>query len=204
MIEKEFKTLAGKKQQFNRVVLTKQEALELFAENPFKVSLITNKIKDDQKLTAYRCGNLIDLCTGPHVPHTGKIKAFKVMKNSSAYWLGKNTNDSLQRVYGVSFPTPKQLKEYEEFLKEAERRNHRNIGIQQDLFFFHHLSPGCCFFMPHGAHVYNQLIGFIREQYRIRYFTEVITPNMYNLKLWKQSGHYQNYKKNMFLLRVEN
>jgi threonyl-tRNA synthetase len=186
------------------LILTKSEALDLFSSNPFKVSLITNKIPEGGKITAYKCGTLIDLCTGPHIPNTGRVKAFKVMKNSSAYWLGKNINDSLQRIYGVSFPNAAELKEYVHFLEEAEKRDHRNIAKAQDLFFFHQMSPGNGFFMPRGTHIYNTLITFMREQYVFREFTEVVTPNLFNLKLWKTSGHYQNYKKNMFLLKLEN
>ena len=110
--------------------MTKAEALELFKHNPFKVQLISNKIPDDKKVTAYKNGNLIDLCTGPHIPSTAKIKAFKVMKNSSAYWLGKATNDSLQRIYGITFPSKKQLTEHIKLLEDAAKRDHRIIGKQ--------------------------------------------------------------------------
>ena len=109
-------------------MLTKEESLRLFGSNPFKVSLITNKIPDGGRVTAYRCGNLIDLCTGPHIPSTKIIKAFKVMKNSSAYWLGKAENDSLQRVYGITFPSKKEMDEYIHLLEEAAKRDHRTIG----------------------------------------------------------------------------
>lgn len=108
-IEKTFAKVAAEKQPFQRVVLTKKQALELFKHNPFKVQLITNKIPDNAITTAYKCGKLIDLCTGPHLPNTGYVKAFKVEKNSAAYWLGKNTNDGLQRVYGIAFPSKKEL-----------------------------------------------------------------------------------------------
>ncbi len=108
--------------------MSKEEALRLFAYNPFKVQLIQNKIPEGGKVTAYRNGDLIDLCTGPHVPNTGRIKAFKVMKNASSYWLGKATNDSLQRIYGVTYPSKKELDEYIHFMEEAAKRDHRVIG----------------------------------------------------------------------------
>jgi len=168
------------------------------------VQLIAGKIADDMKVTAYRCGDLIDLCTGPHIPSTKLIKAFKVMKNSAAYWLGKATNDSLNRVYGISFPSKKEMDEYIHLKEEAEKRDHRLIGKQQKLFDIHELSPGCAFFYPHGTHIYNKLMSLIRDQYRVRGFTEVTTPNTFNLKLWKTSGHYDKYKENLFLLKVEN
>lgn len=190
--------------QFQRVVIDKEEALQLFSYNPFKVQLISNKIPDGGKTTAYRCGPLIDLCTGPHLPYTKKIKAFSVTKNSSAYWLGNAENDSLQRIYGVSFPTKAELDEHIHLLAEAERRDHRNVGRQQDLYFWHVFSPGSTFFLPSGARLYNRLIDFIKKEYRIRGFTEVLSPNVYNSDLWKISGHYQNYKDDMFMFNVEN
>lgn len=101
-----------KKLPFERALLTKQEALELFRDNPFKVQLITNKVPEGGYTSAYRCGTLVDLCTGPHLPNTGRIKAFKIIRNAAAYWLGNNKNDDLQRVYGVAFPKANMLKEY--------------------------------------------------------------------------------------------
>jgi threonyl-tRNA synthetase len=189
---------------YQRLTLSKAESLELFKHNPFKVQLITNKVPENGKTTAYRCGSLIDLCMGPHLMATGLVKAFKVTKNSSCYWLGNNNNDSLQRVYGISFSADKELKEWIKRKEEEEKRDHRNIGKQQDLFMFHNLSPGSAFMYPNGAHIYNKLMGFIRKQYSLRGFTEVLSPNIFNLKLWKTSGHYKNYKDNMFMLKVEN
>lgn len=125
--------------------------------------MIQTKIPDDGRVTAYKNGNLIDLCTGPHIPSTKLIKAFKVMKNSSAYWLGDAKNDTLQRVYGISFPSKKELDEHVNFLAEAEKRNHRNLGRQQKLFDMHELSPGCGFFYPHGTQIYNKLTNMIRD-----------------------------------------
>ncbi len=153
--------------------------------------------------TVYRCGPLIDLCRGPHVRHTGKIKGFKLTKNSSSYWEGDCNRESLQRIYGISFPDNKQMKEWEHFQAEAAKRNHRKIGTEQDLFSFHELSPGSCFFHPKGALIYNKLIEFIRSEYRKRGFQEVITPNVYNAKLWMTSGHWQHYQDNMFSFECE-
>uniref|UniRef100_A0A8C5HNG9 threonine--tRNA ligase n=1 Tax=Gouania willdenowi TaxID=441366 RepID=A0A8C5HNG9_GOUWI len=149
------------------------------------------------------CGPLIDLCRGPHVRHTGKIKAMKIHKNSSTYWEGKADMETLQRIYGISFPDPKMLKEWEKFQEEAKNRDHRKLGREQDLFFFHDLSPGSCFFLPKGAFIYNTLIEFIRSEYRKRGFQEVVTPNIYNSKLWQTSGHWQHYSENMFSFEAE-
>jgi len=194
----------AKKLSFDRLVITKEEALELFAENPFKVQLISTKIPDGAMTSAYRCGTLIDLCRGPHVPNTGSIKTFACTKNSSAYWLGKAEYDSLQRIYGISFPDDKKMKDYKKMLAEAAERDHRNVGNKQELFFFHaSVSPGSCFWQPMGARLYNTLVEFMRREYHIRNFQEVITPNIYSEHLFKTSGHYQNYKDNMYGFDVE-
>jgi len=203
-LEQAMTKLAKQNAPFERLVLTKEEALELFADNPFKVTLISEKVPDGGKASAYRCGPLIDWCRGPHVTTTAKMKACWLNKNSAAYWLGKATNDSLQRVYGVSFPSDKELKQYQKFLEEAEKYDHRNVGKQQGLYMFHStVSPGSCFWSPMGARIYNKLIEFIRAEYRIRGFEEVVTPNIFSCDLWKVSGHYQNYKDDMFIWEIE-
>jgi threonyl-tRNA synthetase len=202
-IEKRFKKIAEENHSFQKIYLTKQEALQLFKDNPFKVQLLTHKIPDTAIVTAYRSGSLIDLCTGPHLPTSKLVKAFKITKTSAAYWLGKNTNDDLQRVYGVSFPSDKQLDEYVKLQEEIEKRDHRNIGTGQELFFFSQLSPGSAFFYPAGAVIYNRLIDLIRREYKVRGYSEVITPNMYSNTLWQTSGHWAKYKDNMFTFKVE-
>jgi len=191
-------------QPYERCVLTKEEALELFSENPFKVQLITNKVPDGSLTSCYRSGPLVDLCRGPHLPSTGRAKAFEVTKNSAAFWLGDQTLDSLQRVYGISFPSEKHLKDWKKFQEEAAKRDHRNIGKTQDLFFHHPIaSPGSTFWFPMGARIYNTLIDFMRSEYHVRGFSEVVTPNMYTAKLFMTSGHYQNYADGMYSLDIE-
>ncbi|KAJ3103447.1 threonyl-tRNA synthetase [Phlyctochytrium bullatum] len=154
-------TLASKaikeKQPFQRLVVSKENLLKMFEHNKYKVHIINDKIPDGTSTTVYRCGPLIDLCYGPHIPDTGRIKALAVVKNSASYFLGDAKNDSLQRIYGISFPDSKQMKEYKQFMEEAAKRDHRKIGIEQELFFFHELSPGSCFFLPHGARIYNTI-----------------------------------------------
>ncbi|RCN29082.1 putative threonine--tRNA ligase [Ancylostoma caninum] len=190
------------KQPFERLEMTKEDLLEMFKYNEFKVRIIKEKIHTP-KTTVYRCGPLIDLCRGPHVRHTGKIKALQITKSSSSYWEGKADAESLQRIYGISFPDPKQLKEWQKFQEEAAKRDHRKLGRDQELFFFNPLSPGCAFWYPKGAHIYNTLMNFMRKEYRKRGFTEVITPNMFNSKLWETSGHWQHYSEDMFRFEVE-
>jgi len=202
-IDDEFRKSVKRKEKFERLVVTKEEALDLFSYSPFKTALIAAKVPDGTRTTVYRNGDLIDLCMGPHVPHTGKIKAFKMLRCSAAQWLGDAKNDQLQRVYGVSYPNKKLLKTHIANLEAAKERDHRRLGVQQKLFMFHKLSPGSAFFLPHGTIVYNTLSEFIRTQYRKRGYSEVITPNIFNLKLWEQSGHAKHYKDDMFTFEVE-
>ncbi|XP_029367248.1 threonine--tRNA ligase 1, cytoplasmic isoform X2 [Echeneis naucrates] len=196
------KKIIKEKQPFERLEIKKETLLEMFKYNKFKCRILNEKVTTPTT-TVYRCGPLIDLCRGPHVRHTGKIKALKIHKNSSTYWEGKADMETLQRIYGISFPDPKMLKEWEKFQEEAKNRDHRKLGREQDLFFFHDLSPGSCFFLPKGAFIYNTLVEFIRSEYRKRGFQEVVTPNIYNSKLWQTSGHWQHYSENMFSFEVE-
>eukprot|EP00761_Pharyngomonas_kirbyi_P012508 gb/GECH01012535.1/.p1 GENE.gb/GECH01012535.1/~~gb/GECH01012535.1/.p1 ORF type:complete len:681 (+),score=214.99 gb/GECH01012535.1/:1-2043(+) len=203
-IDKIVNQITKEKQPFERLELTKDEALELFKYNPYKSEILKNKVPEGVRCTAYRCGNLIDPCKGPHLLHTGRVKAFTVTKNSSAYWQGDSSKDSLQRVYAVSFPDKKLMKKYKEFIKQAAERDHRLIGRKQELWFFHEHSPGCTFFLPRGARLYNTLIQLLQKQYWKRGYEEVMTPNIFNVNLWKTSGHWQNYSENMFSFKCEN
>ncbi|KAM6943537.1 threonine--tRNA ligase 1, cytoplasmic [Xenentodon cancila] len=196
------KTVVKEKQPFERLEISKQTLLKMFKYNKFKCRILNEKVTTPTT-TVYRCGPLIDLCRGPHVRHTGKIKTMKVYKNSSTYWEGRSDMETLQRIYGISFPDSKMMKDWELFQEEAKSRDHRKIGKDQELFFFHDLSPGSCFFMPRGAHIYNTLTEFIRDEYWRRGFQEVASPNIYNSKLWETSGHWQHYSENMFSFPVE-
>lgn len=202
-IEAEVQKIVKQKQKFERLVVTKAEALEMFASNPFKVQIISSKVPDHSRTTVYKCGSLIDLCQGPHVRHTGMIKAFACAKHSATNWLGDVTQPTLQRMYGISFPDKKLLKAYKENLELAKARDHRVIGKKQELFFFHDLSPGSAFFLPHGTRIYNKLIAFIKSHYHRKGYTEIITPNVFNLDLWHKSGHALHYKDAMFTFEVE-
>ena len=188
---------------FERVILSKQEALDLFVDNPFKVKLIEAKIHDNAMTTAYRCGDLIDLCTGPHLPSTGRVKVVKVLKNSASYWLANQKNDVLQRVYAISYPSKKEMDIYLLEQEELAKRDHRNILEQQSLVHFNNLAPGCAFYLPHGTRLFNRLIEFMRKQYTYRGFSEVNTPNMFKTDLWKMSGHYFKYREDMFFVKTE-
>ena len=197
------KNVIKEKQKFERLLMTKEDLLKMFHYSKYKTYLIQTKVPDGGSSTVYRCGKLIDLCVGPHIPNTGRIKAFKLLKNSSCYFLGDSNNDSLQRVYGVSFPDKKLMDAHLKFLEEAQLRDHRRIGREQELFMFHEMSPGSAFWLPHGTRIYNTLVELLRTEYHKRGYEEVITPNMYNSKLWETSGHWANYKENMFAFEIE-
>ncbi|XP_064333794.1 threonine--tRNA ligase, mitochondrial isoform X8 [Camelus dromedarius] len=149
-----------------------------------------------------RCGLLVDLCRGPHLRHTGQIGGLKLLTNSSSSWRFSGAPETLQRVSGISFPTAEELRAWEEWREEAELRDHRRIGKEQELFFFHELSPGSCFFLPRGTRVYNALVAFIRAEYTRRGFSEVKTPTLFSTKLWEQSGHWEHYREDMFALQT--
>ncbi|XP_059275370.1 threonine--tRNA ligase, mitochondrial 1-like isoform X2 [Lycium ferocissimum] len=201
-IEAEAAQAVSEKQPFERIEVSRQQALDMFSDNRFKVEIIKD-LPEDKTITVYRCGPLVDLCRGPHIPNTSFVKALACTKASSAYWRGDKDRESLQRVYGISYPDKKQLKEYLAFLEEAKKFDHRELTKKQELFFFHPLSPGSCFFLPHGARVCNKLLEFIRSQYWKRGYEEVWSPNMFNMQLWETSGHAANYKENMFVFEIE-
>lgn len=201
-LNKRVDRIAKQKRTFERLELTKLEALDMFSYNPFKTEII-NELPQGATITAYRDGPFIDLCRGPHVPQSARIKAMMCKGTGQAYWRAKAENPSLQRVYGISFPDKKLLKEYKTLLEEAARRDHRVLAVKQELVMFNQLSPGCPFFLPHGQRIFNTLQSFMRDQYWKHDYTEVQTPNLFDFDLWKQSGHAANYKDNMFCLEVE-
>ena len=196
-VEKVVAEITKENQPFERLMVSKKDLLKMFEYNPYKQKVLNEKVTTEYT-SAYRCGTLIDLCRGPHLSGTGQIKAFKVLKTSSAYFEGKADQESLSRLYGISFPDKKLLKQWEKFQEEAKLRNHRKIGKDQELFFFDEHSPGCCFWYPKGAFIFHQLQELMREQYRKRGFQEVITPNIFDENLWKTSGHWGHYSENMF------
>ncbi|KAG5963281.1 threonyl-tRNA synthetase [Claviceps arundinis] len=196
-------SIIKEKQPFVRLEMTKDELLEMFKYSKYKEYFINQRVPEGTKSTVYRCGPLIDLCRGPHVPNTGNIKAFSVLRNSAAYWLGDSKNESVQRIAGISFPDKTALAEYKKFLEEAAKRNHRKIGQDQKLFFWDEMSPGSTFWLPHGTRIYDSLMTLIKGEYRKRGFQEVMTPNMYKSDLWKTSGHWNHYEENMFTFDVE-
>lgn len=201
-LNKRVDRIAKQKRIFERLELSKEEALSMFAYNKFKLEII-NELPQGETITAYRDGPFIDLCRGPHVPQSTRMKAMMCKGTGQAYWRAKVENPSLQRVYGISFPDKKLLKEYKTLMEEAARRDHRLIAVKQELVMFNPLSPGCPFFLPHGQRIFSTLQEFMRKQYWRHNYTEVQTPNMFDFDLWVQSGHADNYKDNMYSLDVE-
>ncbi|KAL8668112.1 MAG: hypothetical protein Q9202_000090 [Teloschistes flavicans] len=190
------------KQSFDRLHVSIPELKEMFGYSKYKLYYIENLLPPEGS-TVYRCGSLVDLCLGPHIQNTSKIKAFQIMKNSSCYFRGDKDDDSLQRIYGVAFPDKKQMTDHKKFLEEAAKRDHRRIGIEQELFFFNELSPGSAFLLPNGTRIFNALQKLLRSEYQRRGYSEVQSPNMYDSDLWKRSGHWQHYSEDMFVLDVE-
>ncbi|HIJ65479.1 MAG TPA: threonine--tRNA ligase [Candidatus Hydrogenedentes bacterium] len=202
-IEREMAAIVKEDQPFARDELSFADAAARFKEQDeaYKVELIEDL--DAAVVSLYRNGDFVDLCRGPHVPSTGRIKAFKLLSLAGAYWRGDERNPMLQRVYGTAFPTKKQLDEHLALLAEAEKRDHRKLGRQLDLFSFHEAGPGFPFFHPKGLVVLNELMAFWREEHRKRGYGEVRTPLILDLSLWEQSGHWDHYKENMYFTRID-
>ena len=200
-IEAEMKKIVKEKIVVTREEISKKEALELFKDNEFKVEMI-NELEDGQ-ISVYRQGEFVDLCRGPHVPHMGYIKSFKLTKIAGAYWRADAKNKQLQRIYGISFPDKKQLKEYVKLREEAEKRDHRRIGRELDLYSFHDEGPGMPFFHPKGMVIWNELIKFWMEEHGKDGYVEIKTPIMLNKVLWETSGHWMNYRENMYETKID-
>jgi len=203
-IEAKMKEIVKAKQPFVREEIERDAALELFREasEDFKVETI-DAIPSDATLTLYKSGAFTDLCRGPHVDDTGKIRAFKLLRVAGAYWRGNEKGPMLQRLYGTAFPDKKQLKKHLMMLEEAKKRDHRKLGTELGLFHFDPIAPASPFFTGRGAMVYNLLQAYVR-QLNARYgYEEVITPQIFDMELFHQSGHYDHYKDNMFICEID-
>jgi len=201
-IDAKMRELAEKDEPFEERELSKDEARSLFADQPFKLELI-DELPDDEPLTVYTSGSFVDLCRGPHLPSTGYIKHFKLMKLAGAYWRGDSERPMLQRVYGTSWQKAGQLTSYIEMLEEAERRDHRRLGKELDLFSFSELGgAGFPLYHPKGARVLQLLQDWLRDELYKRGYVEARTPHMYRTEMWKMSGHFDNYKDDMYFVDV--
>ena len=200
-IEAEMKKIVKAKLPIRRREVSKAEALEFYQDEPYKREMIQEL--EDGRISFYSQGEFTDLCRGPHVPHTGFVKAFKLMKVSGAYWRADQRKAQLQRIYGTAYFNKKDLKAYLNFLEEAKKRNHRKIGEAQELFSFHDEAPGMPFFHPKGMVMWNLLLDFWREEHRRAGYVETKTPIMLQRRLWEQSGHWENYRENMYTSEVD-
>jgi len=188
---------ATKRQEFS----SKKEALAAFAGNPYKQELIESF--DEQGLSGYHQGEFFDLCRGPHIPNLGKVKAFKVMKTSGAYWRADQTREMLTRIYAISFPDRKMLRDYLKLLEEAKKRDHKIIGPKLDLFSHQEMAQGMAFMHPMGMRVWDALIAYWQECHRKADYLEIKTPVMMSRDLWELSGHWDNYRQNMYTSTID-
>ena len=202
-IETRMEEIAKSNLKVVREEMPKSQAIELFGKmgEDYKVAIL--KDIPEETVSLYRQGDWVDLCRGPHVPSTKALRAFKLTGVAGAYWRGNEKNEMLQRIYGTAWATKEALKEHLRQLEEAKKRDHRKLGRELDLFSFHPIAPASPFFHPKGAIVYNALIGYMRQLY-IRYgYDEVITPQIFDVELWRRSGHYDHYRDSMYFTQVE-
>ncbi len=202
-IENEVKNILKENYSTQKVIFpSKEAALAEFGGNPFKKEIITF-LPENQPITGYRQGEFFDLCRGPHLSKIGKIKAFKIMKSSAAYFRGDQERESLTRIYGVSFPDKGMLQEHLTLLEEAKKRDHRVIGGQLSLFSFSEFAPGMPIIEPNGMIIWNELLKYWREIHTEDEYVEIKTPAMMDKGLWELSGHFANYKENMYLSEID-
>ena len=207
-IEKKMRELADQNLVFERQMWPREEAKRFFRDRgePLKVQLIEEKTDGQREVSCYTIKDketFVDFCVGPHVPSTGKLKAFKLLSTSNAYWKGDARNQPMQRVYGTAFLSEKELKEHLTRIEEAKKRDHRKLGRDQKLFLFHQWAPGATFWLPKGTVLYNTLANYMRDVLIPAGYTEVKAPIVFNKALWETSGHWSHYRQNMFLVESE-
>ena len=200
-IEEEMKKIIKEDLDIERFELPRNEAIKLMSDmgEDYKVELI-NDLPEDSVISFYKQGDFTDLCAGPHLLSTGKVKAIKIMSSSGAYWRGNENNKMLQRIYAISYPKASQLEEYINLIEEAKKRDHRKLGKELDLFFFDETAPGMAYWMPKGFKMMNVLIDLWRKEHEKRGYLEFSGPQLNSSELWKTSGHWDHYKEDMFVL----
>ena len=208
LIEKKMKELAAQDLPYERQLWPREDAKQFFAKRgePLKVQLIDEKTEGQKDVSCYTIKDpetFIDFCVGPHVPSTGKLKAFKLLNTSNAYWKGDARNAPMQRIYGTAFLSDKELKAYLTQIEEAKKRDHRKLGRELGLFTFHQWAPGAAFWLDKGTTLYNLLANYMRDVLFPAGYVEVKTPLIYNKALWERSGHWSHYRQNMFLIESE-
>jgi len=201
-IQSRCEKICKKKGDFERKMVTREEALEIFSSNHYKTEILTSRVQPGELVSLYRTGTFIDLCRGPHMINASPINQWWVIDVSACIWNGQ-ADRKMMRIRGITFPSKELMQEHKKFLEEVAKRDHRKLGTDLDLFFFHPWSPGCAFFYPAGASMYHRLMGMIREEYIKRHFVEVITPNLYYDDLFKTSGHWAHYRDDMFHFKID-
>jgi threonyl-tRNA synthetase len=204
-IEEEMRRIVERDHPFSREDLPRAEALARLRamKQGFKVELVEKDLAAEKTVSFYTDADFVDLCRGPHVPSTGKCRHWKLLAVSGAYWKGKETNPSMQRIYGTAWKDEKDLRDYLRWREEAKKRDHRKIGKELELFSFRPESPGMAFWQPAGATLFNELVRYYREEHRRRGYKEVRSPLILEGDLWKRSGHWDNYRENMFFTESE-
>ncbi len=198
-IEARMAEVTAKDYPFVREVVTREEAKRRFADDPLKLERI-GELGDDETITVYTDGPFVDLCRGPHLPSTGRLKHFKLLNAAGAYWRGDHRRQMLQRIYGTAWFKKDELEQYTHRLEEAKKRDHRRLGKELDLFLFHPFAPGAAFWTDRGTTIYRVVSDFIRELQERAGYQEIKTPLLYNKGLWEISGHWGKYRDNMFLV----
>ena len=201
-IEKEMKKIAKDGKRIVKEELTRQQALDLFADDPYKIDLIEH-FNENEIITAYRQGDFVDLCRGPHIESVKLLKHFKLLKVSGAYYKGDSNNKMLQRIYGICFENEQDLQDYLNFLEEAKKRDHRKLGKELELFMLSEYGPGFPFWLPDGMILRRQLENFWIEEHLKEGYQLIQTPIMLNKKLWEISGHWANYRENMYTSEID-
>ena len=201
-VERRMRKIIGANDPFVREEISREDAQRRFAENEYKLENIA-EIPEGEVITTYSHGKFTDLCEGPHVERAGAIKAVKLLNIAGAYWRGDERNPMLQRIYGTAFESKDALRQHIEMLEEAAKRDHRKVGRELELFMFDPAAPASPFFLPKGTVLYNLLIDYIRELYQRYGYQEVMTPQIFESGLWRRSGHYENYKENMFFVEID-
>ena len=201
-IEKEMKKIAKGNKKIIRHELTREEALDKFKDDPYKIDLINN-MSDDEVITCYTQGDFTDLCRGPHVESTKELRHFKLLRVSGAYFKGDSKNKMLQRIYGVCYESEEDLNKHLEFLEEAKKRDHKKLGKELGLFMISEYGPGFPFFLPNGMILRNILENFWYEEHTKEGYEFIKTPIMLNQELWEKSGHWANYRENMYTSEID-
>lgn len=199
-IEAEMKKIVKENIPYRRKEVSREEALEIFASNPYKVEHIKEL---EGPISIYQQGEFVDLCRGPHVPSTGYLKHFKLLSVAGAYWRGDSKNKMLTRIYATCYPSEEALKEHLEILERRKANDHRRLGKELGLFMLSDFAPGMPFFLPKGQQVYNELISYWREVHQKYGYSEITTPTMMSRELWETSGHWDHYKDNMYTTKVD-